>query len=229
MNLTPEQLKANYDSLIAIIEENIESPRKEQLIELYDSMAEHMIMAPASGVKHFHLAFAGGYCIHVRNVVNASLLVAKTFKQLGGTIDFTKEELVFSALNHDLGKCGDGVDPYYIPEESEYYRNRYDRVYTRNKKITNMDVTNRALFLLQQAGIKVSENEFLAIYNSDGMFDEKNHYYLKNWDEEKKPRTFLLEILHWGDAMACKAEYSGWKYDNLTNIDPPKEKKSQTK
>lgn len=92
-----------------------------------------------------------------------------------------------------------------------------------------MDVTNRALFLLQQAGIKVSENEFLAIYNSDGMFDEKNHYYLKNWDEEKKPRTFLLEILHWGDAMACKAEYSGWKYDNLTNIDPPKEKKSQTK
>lgn len=217
MQLTPEQLKANYDALIAIIEENIESPRKEQLIELYDSVAEHMIMAPASGVKYFHLAFAGGYCIHVKNVVDAALMVSKVFKQMGGEIDFTKEELVFSALNHDLGKVGDGEKPYYVWNESEWHRKNQEREYNNNPELVNMSVTDRALWLLQKYQIPVTMNEWIAIKCSDGMYDETNKGYLASPKKEKQPRTNLINIVHWADAIACRSEYSKYVYDDLSS------------
>ena len=31
----------------------------------------------------------------------------KVYEEVGGVVDFTLEELVFSALHHDLGKVGD--------------------------------------------------------------------------------------------------------------------------
>lgn len=218
MELTPQQLKANYDSLIAIIEENIETPRKEKLIKLYDSLSEHMIMAPASGNENYHLAFTGGYCIHVRNVVNAALLVTKVFKQMGGTIDFTKEELVFSALNHDLGKVGDGKESYYIWNESEWHRKNQGKMFEFNENVVNMSVTDRSLYLLQKAEIPVSQNEWIAIKTSDGMYDESNKEYLKTFQKGREVKNNLIYVIHWADHMSSRAEWDMKRNDNLSDL-----------
>jgi hypothetical protein len=218
MELTPQQLKTNYDTIIAIIEENISSPRKEKLIKFYDELSEHMMLAPASSLEHFHLAFTGGYCMHIKNVVDASLLVAKAFKHMGGTINFTKEELVFTALNHDLGKVGDGKVPYYIPCQSDWHRKNQGKMFDVNPEITNMSVTDRSLYLLQKGGIDVSENEWIGIKCSDGMYDSSNEYYLRQFSKEKQQKNNLVNIIHWADHMASRVEWDMGINDKLSGM-----------
>lgn len=213
--LTPSQLKNNYDVLLSLIEENITGERKDKLLKLYDDLAETMIFAPASSVKHYHLAFTGGYCLHIKNVVDASILVTKSFKQMGGGIDFSKEELIFSALNHDLGKVGDGDYPVYEPQESEWHKEKIGRMFQFNEDIPHMGVTDRSLFLLQSRGIVVSQNEWIAIKCSDGLYDEGNKTYLSNPHKQQQLRSNLVNIIHWADHMACRMEYDLWRRGEL--------------
>jgi len=218
MELSPAQLKANYDSILAIIEENIESPRKEQLLKLYDSISEHMIMAPASAMSHHTLAFTGGYSIHVRNMCNAAMLMAKTYKQLKGTIDFTKEELIFTALNHDLGKVSDGKHPYYLWNESEWHRKNQGKMFVPNPNVTHMSIPDRSLYVLQNAGISLSESEWLAIKTSDGLYEESNKLYFKTFDPNKEIRSNLIYIIHWSEEMSSRMEWDVNITDRMSDI-----------
>jgi len=206
----------NYQKLLHLIEENITGERKERLLKLYDDFAEQMIFAPASGKEYFHLAFVGGYSLHIKNVADSALLMAKNFKQMGGTIDFTREELIFSALNHDLGKVGDDEEPYYIPVESEWHIKNQKKRFEHNPNLTHMGVTDRSLYLLQKYGVAVTQNEWIAIKCSDGLYDEANAEYLKGFFESRQLRTNLINIIHWADHMACRVEYDLWKNDKLS-------------
>lgn len=215
--LNPRQLKQNYEVLLAIIDENISKDRAEKLKKLYDDLSENMIFAPASTREFYHLAFTGGYCIHVKNVVDACLLVAKNFKQMGGTIDFTKEELVFSALNHDLGKCGDTNSGLYKPQTSDWHKRR-GVMFEPIEEITHMPITERSLFLLQQAGVPVTQKEWIAIRCSDGLYDKANENYLKNFAKHMQLDSNLTNIIHWGDHMACRVEEDLWRTGQLIDM-----------
>ena len=115
MNLTAEQIQENWNVFIGNIEKYISSPRKEKLIEFYEKYQERIMLMPAAHKKEYHNAFPGGYVEHVNRVVRCALKQAKLWKEEGADMDtFTIEELVFSAINHDLGKMGD--------EENESYR-----------------------------------------------------------------------------------------------------------
>ena len=46
----------------------------------------------------------GGYVEHILHVVKFSQEVRDIWEKNGATINFTNEELVFTALHHDLGK-----------------------------------------------------------------------------------------------------------------------------
>ena len=78
---------------------------------------------------------------------------------MGGTIDFTEEELVFSALHHDFGKLGDLDHEYYIPNDDDWRRKKLGEIFTNDPNINNMRVPDRALWLLQHFGIKCSIKE----------------------------------------------------------------------
>jgi len=49
---------------------------------------------------------------------------------------FTTEELVFSAINHDLGKMGDEENESYIPQTDQWRRDKLGEDYMFNKEIT---------------------------------------------------------------------------------------------
>lgn len=83
---------------------------------MYEALGDQLITAPASGKVQFHNAFPGGYLDHIVNVADAAIAIATAYKKMGGEIDFTKQELVFSALHHDLGKLGSEDGPYYIDQ-----------------------------------------------------------------------------------------------------------------
>lgn len=216
--LKPKQLKSNYEVLLALIEENVEGERKDKLLKLYDDLSDNMAFAPASATEHYHLAFTGGYCLHVKNVVDSSLLMTKNFKQLGGSIDFTKEELIFSALNHELGKVGDFDHPVYIPQTSDWHRKNRGQTFEFEDNITHMGVTDRSLYLLQKGDVKITQKEWIAIKCSDGMYDEANKTYLFNFRPTQQLDTSLVNIVHWADHMACKVEYDHWCNDRLVEV-----------
>jgi hypothetical protein len=136
MNLSAEQIQANWDKHLKIVDTFITGDRKGRLKDLYTVLAEEMIIAPASGKPSFHNAFPGGYIDHVNRVVHCALKVKALWEEMGTNIDFTDEELVFAALNHDLGKIGYKDQPNYLPQTDQWRKDKLGEIYTHNAELT---------------------------------------------------------------------------------------------
>jgi hypothetical protein len=131
---------------------------------------------------------------------------------------FTIEELVFAAMNHDLGKVGDSENDLYIPGQDEWRRKNLGEIYTYNNAVGFTTVPDRSLFLLQDAGIKYSLNEMLAIRTHDGLYDDCNKPYLISRMPESKPKSTIVYILHQADLMASVVELT------INPVEQPKSK-----
>jgi len=200
--VTEEQIKEQYERFMKLIQED---SRNENLLKMYEVLGERLIEAPASSRIHFHNAFPGGYLDHVLSVYDAALRVAKLFKELGGVLNFTKQELTMAALHHDLGKLGDLDQPYYLDQDSDWHRRRGE-VFKMNDALQFMHVPDRALFLLQHFDVKLTRAEWLSIKLSDGMYDDGNKAYLKHVPYPYSMHTNLPYIIHTADYLACSAE-----------------------
>jgi hypothetical protein len=141
------------------------------------------------------------------------------------------EELVFAAINHDLGKMGDEENEAYIPQTDEWRRNKLGEDYMHNDKIAFASVPDRGLYLLQSHGIQYTFNEMVGIQTHDGLYDEANKKYFMGFTPEVKPRTSLPYILHFADMMAARIEFEReWlpKFKNGTAKSAPVKKTTNT-
>ena len=208
MQLTAEQIQTNWDIFIGNINAHISSPRKEKLVEFYEKYAERVMLMPAAHKKEYHNAFPGGYVEHVNRVVRCALKQSKLWEDEGADMTtFTTEELVFAAINHDLGKMGDENHESYIPQTDNWRRDKLGEDYMFNKELAFASVPDRGLFMLQSHGIQYSFNEMIAIQTHDGLYDEGNKKYLMSYMPESRPRTSLPFILHQADLMAARIEF----------------------
>jgi len=208
MNLTAEQIQDNWKELLSYIEEYISEPRKDKLLEFYEQYAERLMLMPAAHKKEYHNAFPGGYVEHVLRVIRCAIKQAQLWKSEGCDMStFTTEELVFSALNHDLGKMGDENEESYIPQTDNWRREKLGEDYMFNTKVPFSSVPDRGLFMLQSHGIQYTFNEMVAIQTHDGLYDKANEKYLMSYMPEQKPRTSLPFILHQADLMAARIEF----------------------
>jgi hypothetical protein len=208
MELTPEQIKNNWDKLLDIISKHISSPRKEKLIELYTTYDERISLMPASYKKEFHNCFPGGYVDHVIRVFECAHELHHLWGKMGSnTSSYDLEELSFSAINHDLGKIGDENHESYIPQDNEWRRKTLGETYKFNGALQFASVPDRSLYILQANGIQYSINEMIAIQTHDGLYDEGNKKYLLGFTPEQKPRNPLPFILHQADLMASRIEF----------------------
>ena len=224
MKLEAKQIQENWTQFIHNIESHITSPRKEQLIKFYDKYAERIMLMPAAHKKEYHSAFPGGYVDHVNRVVDAALEMSYVWDKFGCDMTtFTTEELVFSAINHDLGKMGDSEHESYIPQTDKWRKEKLGEDYMFNKKLAFASVPDRGLFLLQEHDIKYTFNEMVAIQTHDGLYDTANDKYLKGYMVEQKPRTSLPFILHQADMMAARIEFEiEWLPKFKNNVDTSK-------
>jgi hypothetical protein len=213
MNLTAEQLQQNYTKFLGYIDKYITGERKKKLLELYNDHAERIMLMPASTVDHHHNTWPGGYVDHVMRVIDCALDLKALWTKWDSTIDYTDEELVFAAMNHDLGKIGTEEAEQYITNDSEWHRKNLGKIYKYNTVNPFMTVPDRSLFLLQQRGIPVSFNEYLGIKLHDGLYDENNKAYFISRDKDSKLRTNLPILLHHADSMAARIEYESWNKD----------------
>jgi hypothetical protein len=223
--LSAEQIQENLERFYQNIEQFISEPRKTKLLALYQSQEELLAFAPASSKASFHNSFSGGYVDHVNRVVEAALKVANLWAQMGGATTFTEEELVFSALNHDLGKLGIGGKPRYIPNDSEWHVKNQGANYKPNAELPFLPVQDNSLFILQSEGIQISVNEFIAIKIHDGLYDEGNKPFLISGNNESKLRTSLPLILHQADMIASRVEWEKEWLDKVGAPAKPKEVK----
>ena len=214
---TEKELFANYEKFLKQLENFFTGDRLNKLKHLYseNEYGYRAIMAPASAKEHYHNAYPGGYMDHIMNVLTTSFGVKKLYEARGGTIDFTDEELAFSAIHHDLGKLGDKEQgEYYLIQESEWHRKNKGEIYKFNSELQYMDVTDRALFILQQYGIVCTWKETLAIKLSDGLYHEANKSYLMSYNPDHELKTNLPRIVHVADYISCRCEYDMWKLQN---------------
>ena len=211
MSISAEVIEQNWDKYLRIVDTFITGPRKEQLLTLYKDLSEEMILAPASGKASFHNAFPGGYVDHVIRVVHCALKTKALWQEMKATIDFTDEELVFAALNHDLGKIGFKGSPNYIPQTDKWRQDKLGELYTPNKDLSFMLIQDRSLFILQQHGIQMNEKEYLAIKLHDGLYDDVNKPYYITFNPDSKLRSNITYILHQADFLASKIELDAWK------------------
>jgi hypothetical protein len=207
MKLTAEQIQENWEKFKGFIDEYISSPRKEALHEFYDLYMDRIILMPASHKKEYHNAFPGGYVEHVNRVIDAALKLHSVWVEFDVDQNYTVEELVFSAMNHDLGKMGDETNEAYIPQTDQWRKDKLGEDYTFNNKLEFMSVPDRGLYLLKEHGIDYSKNEFLTIKLHDGLYDEANKPYLLSWMPETKVRTSLVHIVHQADFLAARVEF----------------------
>ena len=209
--LTEKQILGNWTKLRDIITSTFEGDRLENLNKMYDHFEDRMCMAPASGKEHFHYAHVGGYIEHVLHIIDYSKQLKGVWEGNGATINFTDEELIFAAMHHDLGKVGDLEHDYYVPNESEWHRKNQGAIYTHNKELQHMTVTDRAIFLLGHFKVPMSECEYIGLRLTDGMYEEANKAYYIAYQPERQLRSNIAYILHQADMMATHIEYDEWK------------------
>jgi hypothetical protein len=208
MNLTPEQIQNNWGIFLENIENYITGERKEKLINFYKKYEDRIILMPAAHKKEYHNAFPGGYVEHVNRVVRCAIKQSKLWEEEGADMStFSMEELVFSAINHDLGKMGSETEDSYIPQDDKWRRDKLGEDYKFNTNVPFASVPDRGLFLLQSHGISYTFNEMISIQTHDGLYDEGNKKYLMSYMPEQKPRTSLPFILHQADLMAARIEF----------------------
>jgi hypothetical protein len=210
MELSAVQIQSNWKVFLSNIEKYIsdKKDRKQKLLNFYKKYEERIILMPAAHKKEYHGAYPGGYVDHVNRVVRAAIDLHSLWDTFGAdTTTYTKEELVFSAINHDLGKMGDADNDAYVPQTDQWRRDKLGENYMFNKKLPFASVPDRTLFLLQSHDISYSFNEMLAIQTHDGLYDAGNEKYLKGFMPEQRPRTSLPYILHQADMLAARVEW----------------------
>jgi hypothetical protein len=227
MALSAEDISKNYQKHLKIIDTYI-GDRKEKVLDMLKHLEDTYVMAPASGRSWYHNAFAGGYVDHVNRVVEYAVKQSRLYQEMGGTIDYTEEELVFAALFHDLGKLGDGDRPNYIPQTDKWRQDKLSEMYTYNPDLDFMLIPDRSLFILQRFGIEVNQKEWLGIRLHDGVFDKANEAYFFSNVESSRQKTSIVSVLHAADFLASKVEYDMWKRNGGSSAPKTQKSKSST-
>jgi hypothetical protein len=224
--ITPEQIQQNWQQFEFNIKHYISQERADKLWAFYKKHEDRFIMMPASHKVQYHNCFPGGYVDHVNRVVEAALKLDEVWRSFGMVDTYTTEELVFSAINHDLGKFGDEQNESYIEQTDQWRRDKLNETYMFNDRLEYMTVPDRGLYLLMSNGIEYTKNEFLAIRTHDGLYEDANKAYLMGFTPETKPRTSIMYVLHQADLLAARVEF---EIEWLPKLLGPKQPKVEDK
>ncbi len=233
MSLTSDQISHNWETLHQLIKDTFDEDRIQKLNTMYAYFQDRMMLAPASGINYYHNCFPGGYVDHVLRVIDCAKDLYELWSVKGANVGgYTSEELIFSAMHHDLGKVGDMEYNYYVPNKSEWHRKNQGKIYEHNPKLHFMNVSDRSIWLLNQFNIKMSINELLGIKLADGMYEESNIRYFKAYTKDNQLKINLPIIIHHADMMAMRIEHESTMTGNIettTEITiPKKQNKKQT-
>lgn len=192
MELTPEQIAENFEKYRGFMEKL--GDRSEAALTLVDHLGERLALCPASSRKDYHHAIPGGLVDHSLRVLSNALKLTKAFNW-----DLPKDSLIIGCLLHDIGKIGDHEKDYYLPQDSDWHREKIGEMYKHNKELQYMTVPDRGVWLCQHFGLRLTQPEFMAILLNDGQYAEENAPY-------KMKEPLLVDVVHIADFISTKQE-----------------------
>jgi len=205
-----EKIKENFEFFNKVLEEKFTDNRLEKLKTLTECLKERFMLAPASQRDWYNNAFPGGYLDHILRVNKIANQLHKLYEFHQTPESYTEEELNFVSLFCQLGKLGDWNSEYFTKNDSDWHVKNLGMVYKFNEEVPAMKIYDRTIYLLQDAGIKISHNEYLAIRNQEGLLDESNKFYFYSGQKETRFRTHLPLLIHQAIQTAQEIEYQMW-------------------
>ena len=140
---------------------------------MLDSLGERIAACPSSMKVDQPGCHPGG-------LVENSLEVTSVMRSLNDALDYGYQiqSLIKVGLLHDIGKIGNLEKEYFLPQESEWHREKLGQMFIYNPDLQKMSVTHRTLYILQNFGVSLSEEEWIAIQISSGTHFEENRFYV---------------------------------------------------
>lgn len=204
LRVSREHIEAQHKKFLDVIDRTFTGDRHTNLKRLYSDFESRLIASPASGKVFHHCAYEGGYLDHVLNVIDAAPKVTKLYAHLGGTVDFSQEELIFAAMHHDLGKLGDDEGPYYEKEYDDFWLKK-GYTFKRGAGTQTSTVYDKTVYLLGKYGIPCTKKELIGIRMADGVFEPANKAYFEAFGVFPH-KTAIGYIVHWADWMSTNTE-----------------------
>ena len=205
--INQEQMDNNWTELMSIIDKHFEGKQKENILKLHSDFEDEYKTAPASGRPNYHNCFKGGYLDHILHVIKNSLMIKKQYEGNGVKPIHSDADVVLAAMFHDLGKLGDGTQPYYKYQTDDWRRKKLNEWYTHNKDLDYMTVHDRALWILAKYHVDVNPHVYKAIISADGLFDPAAETYFRAYNDT---RHVLGSIVHFGDWLSTICEKQNW-------------------
>ena len=113
-------------------------------------------------------------------LVSFSLDVALKAKSLAEFYNVEPKKIVKIALLHELGKMGHVSDEnlaLYLQQDSSWHQEKLGQYYKYNENCPKMNIGHRTLWMLNELGIKLDYDEWLAIAVSQGLHLQDNAFY----------------------------------------------------
>jgi hypothetical protein len=183
----------NCQNLTALIDEMPSEKRGPLKALLASKVGAQFVMAPASTRRSYHNAFPSGLLMHSISVVSNARRLATAL----APDRWPQWKVTFCALFHDLGKAGTADNPYYVPCEERWKRERGEYFQVSDREW--MPAAELSLRTLGQFGVPMDHEEYLAIRLNDGPYEEDNRRYAF-----REPP--LAHIIHWADLWSTIEE-----------------------
>lgn len=173
ITISPEEIEQNFVKFCGFASKL--GDRAPAFTALCEGLGVALATAPASSKTQFHRACAGGLVEHSLRVLNNAIKLCKGFEW-----SVSPDSLIIGCLLHDIGKVGtptdDGVVEHYVPHDSDWHV-KQGNVYKHNDKEPYMSIPHRSLYICNHYGLKLTQDEMLALLLNDGFVVEENRQY----------------------------------------------------
>lgn len=147
--------------------------RKDPLSKFLEKYGERIATSPGHDKSSRASAAPGG-------LVKRSLQTFAHARELCGMSAFSDKEIpinsiIITSLLHDIGRIGDDCGDFYLPQTSSWHIER-GNLYTYNPDLKRMTHPHRGLYLLQLEGIRLSQDEWMAIVSQSNAYEESKFY-----------------------------------------------------
>ncbi|MDB4337643.1 hypothetical protein OAA09_01335 [bacterium] len=170
MNLTPEKIQSNFELFYKLSQKDLD--RSESYGFFLESLGERLALCPMNCRTEQGWAYHGGLIEYALSVLN-HLKKENDAHNLG----LLTNEMITVSLFHSIGKVGDLEHELLLPETSTWHQEKLGQFFKFNDKIRKMTVEHRSLWLLNHLGIKITQNEWLAILLSAGALSDESKFY----------------------------------------------------
>jgi|TARA_R110000824_G_scaffold60853_14_gene162427 hypothetical protein len=168
MDTNLENIKNTYDKYISLLKKFFPESH-DGISRLEADLGERLALCPRD--THPNKGGVPG------GLISFALMTANHCKAFRAKVDAKK--LARVALIHELGRLGDPEEDLdlFIPETSDWHREKLGRHYKYNENCPKMSVAHRTLFYLAHYGFYVDREEWISLATSAGFQYDENRFY----------------------------------------------------